>query len=161
MVLENSNRFWRREQIILYAPLLIWIGVIFFLSSGEGASTRTSIIIRPILEFLFPAALPETITFYHGIIRKCAHFAEYAVLGLLACRAFASATQSFLGRHSYFAAIVLALAVAGSDEFNQSFNPARTSSPFDVLLDLSGGLTATLFYFLLTRRRSRSIASPI
>ncbi len=146
----------RREQLILYAPLLVWIGVIFFLSSGQGSMTRTSLIIRPLLEFFLPAALPETIDFYHGLIRKFAHFAEYAVLGFLACRAFAPASHPFLGKHYYLAAIVLVVAVAGSDEFNQSFNPARTGSPFDVLLDLSGGLAATFFYYILTRHGPRT-----
>lgn len=139
---------------MLYAPLFVWIGVIFFLSSGQGSMTRTSLIVRPILEFLFPSAPEETLILYHGYVRKFAHFAEYAVLGLLACRAFASASRPFLGSYFYLAAIVLVLAVAGSDEINQSFNPARTGSPFDVLLDLSGGLTATLFYYFLKRRET-------
>jgi hypothetical protein len=97
---ESAQKIKRRERFILYAPLLIWIGVIFLLSSGQGASSRTSLIIRPILEFLFPAALPETIDFYHGVIRKFAHFTEYAVLGLLACRAFAKTHQASLRRFS-------------------------------------------------------------
>ncbi|MEP7148532.1 MAG: VanZ family protein [Acidobacteriota bacterium] len=151
----------RREQLMLYAPLLVWIGVIFFLSSGQGASTRTSLIIRPLLEFLFPAALPETITLYHGIIRKFAHFAEYAVLGFLACRAFSASHQNLIRKFSFLSAIVLILAVAGSDEINQSFNPARTASPFDVLLDLSGGLAATIFHYLLTRHRARTAVSVV
>ncbi len=158
---RNQKQSKRREQLMLYAPLLIWIGVIFFLSSGQGSMTRTSLIIRPLLEFLFPAALPETITFYHGVIRKFAHLAEYAVLGFLACRAFASSHQYFLGKFYFLAAIVLVLAVAGLDEINQSFDPARTASPFDVLLDLSGGLTATLFYYLLKRWRSEPAAADM
>ncbi len=146
---------------MLYAPLLVWIGVIFFLSSGQGSMTRTSLIIRPLLEFLFPNASFETIGFYHGIIRKFAHFAEYAVLGFLACRGFSAAHQSFIRRFYFLAAIALVLAVAGSDEINQSFNPARTASPFDVLLDLIGGLTATLFYYMLTGHRSRMVVSVV
>ncbi len=137
---------------MLYAPLLIWIGVIFLLSSGQGASTRTSLIIRPLLEFLFPDATFETIAFYHGLIRKFAHFTEYAVLGFLACRAFASASQANLRKFFYLAAIVLIFAVAASDEFNQSFNPERTGSPLDVLIDVSGGLAATLLYYVVARR---------
>jgi VanZ family protein len=149
---ESAQKIKRRERFILYAPLLIWIGVIFLLSSGQGASSRTSLIIRPILEFLFPAAFPETIDFYHGVIRKFAHFTEYAVLGLLACRAFAKTHQASLRRFFYLAAILLIFAVAASDEFNQSFNPERTASPIDVLIDVSGGLAATAFYYVVIRR---------
>ena len=140
---------------MLYAPLLLWIGVIFFFSSGQGASTRTSLIIRPLLEFLFPGALPTTIDFYHGIIRKLAHLTEYAVLGFLASRAFFRSHANFLHKHFWWMAILVVLLVASSDEFNQSFNPDRTSSPVDVLIDFSGGAAAVFVYCLLFARRAR------
>lgn len=146
---------------MLYAPLLIWIGVIFFLSSGQGSMTRTSLLIRPILEFLFPSDPEETLIFYHGVIRKFAHFAEYAVLGFIACRAFAGSSKDLFRKHFYLAAIVLVLLVAGSDELNQSFNSARTGSYIDALLDLSGGLAGTIFFYFLTRRRVRATAEPV
>ena len=145
---------------MLYAPLVIWIGVILFLSSGQGASARTSLIIRPILEFLFPAALPETIDFYHGIVRKLAHLSEYAMLGILACRAFAGSSKDRVRKFVYLAAIFLVVAVAGSDEINQSFNPERTGSPIDVLIDVAGGFLGILFYyFLLLQKQRRRISA--
>ena len=124
--------------------------MIFFLSSGQGASTQTSRIIRPLLEFLFPDAPFETIAFYHGIIRKLAHFTEYAVLGFLACRAL---WASALRCHWLIISAVLVLAIAVIDETNQSFNPERTGSPVDVLIDLSGGLAAILVFCLFVKRK--------
>jgi VanZ family protein len=150
---RNQKATSRREQVILYAPLFIWIGVIFFLSSGQGASTRTSVIVRPILEFLFPAATDETLQFYHGVIRKCAHLTEYAILGFWTCRAFVRSRSNFLKDYFYLTAAVLVLMVAGIDEFNQSFNPDRTGAVLDVALDLSGGLTAIFIYWLVRGRR--------
>jgi VanZ family protein len=146
----------RREQIILYAPLFIWIAVILFLGTGQGASTRTSLIIRPILEFLFPNASFETIAFYHGIIRKLAHLTEYGVLALLACRACARSSNTSLRKYFFLAAVVVVLLVATTDEFNQSFNPERTSSPVDVMIDLAGGLTASLLFYFFTKRRNQA-----
>ena len=150
---RNQKPKSRREQFILYAPLFIWIVVIFFLSSGQGSSTRTSLIIRPILEFLFPNASFETIALYHGIIRKCAHFTEYAVLGLLACRAFAASVVDSIRRYFPLLAVGIVVIVAASDEFNQSFNPERTSSLVDVMIDACGGITSALIYSLATRGR--------
>ena len=138
-----------REQFMLYAPLVIWIAVIFLLSSSQGSMNQTSRIIRPLLEFFFPAASPDTITFYHGIIRKLAHFTEYAILGFLSMRAFA------WGRAILVASVIL-IGVASIDEINQSFNPARTGSPVDVLLDVAGGATAILIIALVRRRRRRT-----
>jgi VanZ family protein len=98
--------------------------------------SKTSLVIRPILEFLFPGASEETLIAYHAFIRKCAHFTEYGIL-------------------AFWALLAVAL-VAAIDETNQSFNPARTGSPWDVLLDVSGGLTMLLFivfYRFISRNR--------
>ena len=46
------------------------------------------------------------------------------------------------------------IAVAVVDELNQSFNPARTSSLWDVMLDTAGGVAALLSYWLVARRRA-------
>ena len=136
---------------MLYAPLIIWIGVIFFFSSGQGASTRTSLIIRPILEYLFPTASFETIAFYHGIVRKCAHLVEYAILGILACRAFSRWTTHFV-----LVGLGFVLLIASLDEFNQSFNPQRTSTPWDVALDFAGGVLGVVLFALITRKKRLS-----
>ena len=140
----------RRKWLWAYAPLIIWVGVVLGLGSGFGAANETSRIIRPLLEFLFPSALPETLTLYHGYIRKFAHFAEYAVLGFLACRALAG-----IG-HRFLFAFLLVVAVAAIDEFNQSYNPARTGSPVDAMIDMAGGLTATLVFYFLNKQRNPS-----
>lgn len=136
-----------------YVPLLLWIGVIFFLSSGQGSSGKTSLIIRPVLEFLFPSASEETLGFYHGVIRKFAHLSEYAVLGVLACRAFRSSIELHHRYRTIVAAIAVVLLTASLDEFNQSFNPLRTGTPWDVAIDATGGIIAILLYHLLARRR--------
>jgi VanZ family protein len=127
--------------------------VIIGLGSGLGASGNTSRFIRPLIELLFPAATPETIAFYHGLIRKGAHVVEYAVLGMLATRAFRLA-RSF-GKNSALFAIAFVTLVAGIDEFNQSFNPQRTGTIYDVFIDLGGGVTGVLIAFTVNRRMER------
>ena len=139
-VKRRHDLFWR------FVPLILWIGLIFLLSSSQGSFTETSRIIRPLLEFLFPTASPEAITFYHGVLRKLAHFTEYAILGFLSMRAFAP------GRPVLASSVIL-IGVAAIDEINQSFNPLRTGSVVDVLLDLSGGLVAILVVVLMRRRK--------
>lgn len=143
---HTSRRIW----LTAYAPLIIWTIVIVGLGTGAGAMNETSRIIRPLLEFLFPDAAPETLTLYHGYIRKFAHFAEYAVLGFLACRAFSRA------RFGYCIAVAVVAAVAATDEINQSFDPRRTGSIWDVLLDLFGALSAIAAYKLLHSRRPQA-----
>ena len=116
--------------------------------------SNTSRFIGPLLHFLFPMLNEAQITATHAVIRKCAHFVFYATLGWLAARAF----WRLLGANKFavwcFAALALVVAIASLDEFNQSFNAARTSSIYDVLLDTSGGLFAILVWLLIFGRRT-------
>ena len=117
-----------------------------------GSMNETSRFVRPLLEFLFPGTAAETLTFFHGVIRKSAHFFEYAVLAFLAFRTFRIFGNRRLRAAGF--AFLLAAGVAVLDEFQQSFNPVRTSSPFDVLIDLTGAAAAIALYALISRRRT-------
>lgn len=140
---------------MLYAPLFLWIGVIFLLSSGSGSSAATSRIIRPLLEFLFPAASEESLQLMHFYIRKCAHFTEYAVLGYWALRAFTRGAVEWLRNHPYLSAFGIVIIVAALDEFNQRFISSRTGSVWDVVLDISGGLFAIAVWSVVWRYNRR------
>jgi VanZ family protein len=147
-----SKTIWR-GRIARYAPLFLWIGVIFFLSSTLGSMSHTSRIIRPLLEWLFPDASAETITLYHAYIRKFAHFTEYAILAFLASRGFRGSSKAFLQKYWYAASIALVVLIASIDEFNQSFNPQRTGAFSDVWLDCFGGIFMILSILAIGRKR--------
>ena len=153
--MENNQKNKRRIWLTTYVPLIIWILVVLGLGSGMGSMNETSRIIRPLLQFLFPSTSIETLTIYHGYVRKFAHFAEYAVLAFLAFRAL------FPFKHKYAMAFGVAAFVATVDEFNQSLNPSRTSSIWDVALDLAGAASAILVLALIAiRRRSKRRNTP-
>lgn len=139
-----------------YAPLFLWVGVIFLLSSGQGSMDETSRIIGPILKFLFPAASDETLHLYHFYIRKLAHLTEYAILGFFAVRTFAG--TAFFQKYRTILGLAVVLAIALIDEVNQSFEPTRTGAFGDVMLDLAGGGLMILVLFLL--RRPRPLGLP-
>jgi len=147
-----GNNKWR-AGLIAYAPLVLWIGVIVYLSSNSGSMAETSRFIGPLLKFLFPATPEETLQIYHGYIRKTAHFSEYAVLAFLALRAFSRSSAEALQKLRYILPIVLVAAIAMLDEFNQSFEATRTGSAWDVLIDIAGGVTIVLILWLLKRSR--------
>ena len=134
--------------MIRYAPLVLWIGVIMFLSSGQASMSNTSRFVRPLLEFLLPDAPEEILIVYHGYIRKSAHVAEYAILAFWAARAFVSSKQNFLRRFWFVSSFILVFAVASIDETNQSFLNSRTGSIYDVLIDVSGGTAMILIFYL-------------
>lgn len=145
--------------MIRYAPLILWLGVIFIASSSQGAMSNTSRFIRPLLEWLFPNTPEEILTIYHGYIRKSAHFIEYAILAFLASRAFRGSSKSILRKNWAVWAFGIVVLTASIDEINQSFNVARTGSFYDVLLDAAGGLFAIIALFLLKNLFSRETKS--
>jgi len=140
-----------RGRIVRYAPLIFWIGLILFLSTGQASMSNTSRVIRPLLEFLFPNAPEEILIVYHGYIRKLAHVAEYAMLAFWAARAFINSNQNFLRRSWFVGSFILVLAVASIDETNQSFLASRTGSIYDVLFDAAGGTAMILIFYLWTK----------
>lgn len=148
------GRVWR------YAPLIVWTGVVLFASTGAASMSQTSRFIRPLLHFLFPTAPEETLAVYHGYIRKAAHLTEYAILAFFAARAFSNSSKTVLRNHHLVFAFSVVLFIACTDEYNQSFNPARTGSPYDVLLDCAGGASMFLI-FRLAEFRGRASEKTI
>jgi VanZ family protein len=122
-----------------YLPLVVWLVFISYASSDSFNADNTSRIIGPLVLWLFPNTSPETMATIHFITRKIAHFTEYAILGLLAARAFWSSKRWFL------ISAVLVVVYALIDEYHQSFVPSRTASLFDSLIDMWGGITALIF----------------
>ena len=131
----------------LYLPLVVWLAFIFFASSDSFNAGNTSRIIGPLVLWLFPNTTPETLATIHLIVRKLAHFSEYAILGVLAARAFRASPRWFL------ISAVLVVVYALLDEYHQSFVPSRTASVFDSFIDMAGGMSALIF---ISRKRTKS-----
>jgi VanZ family protein len=91
-----------------WLPVLAWAGLIFTLSSipdlGTGLGT------------------------WDLVLRKLAHAAEYAVLGVLLLRAIGRPGPAF----------GLATLYAATDEIHQAFVPGRQASPLDLAIDAAG-----------------------
>jgi VanZ family protein len=89
---------------------------------------------------------------------KAVHLTEYALLGFLVARALRGRRDGSRRRPLVIVAAtaLLALLYGLSDEFHQSFVPARSVDALDALADLVGGATGALLYLLWCARRSRS-----
>ena len=144
----------RRGRILRFAPLILWIGVIAFLSSSYASMAETSRFIGPVLKYLFPNATEETLHAIHVVIRKLAHFTEYSLLAFFAVRAIAT-SLSVRSHIRYVLSLILVIVIASADEINQSFDSARTGLPSDALLDIaSGAFAIAIFWFMKWPRQS-------
>jgi len=145
--------FFAEENFRLYAPLIIWIGGIFYFSSNKGSMTRAAPYFAPLLNLLFPRAHGEHLKIYYRVARKLSHFFGYAVLALLASIVFYNSSLIPAARFWHVCAFALVLTVAAADEIRQSFSPERVGSLSDVALDCAGGLTAIFLFWLFVAAR--------
>ena len=129
------------HRLSRYAPLILWAALIFIGSSSVLSASNTSIIVRPVL-WLFPHASAATLALIHFLVRKTGHFAEYAILALLAARAFRTSSRELLRARWFWVSLLFIVTYSLSDEFHQSFVPSRTASIYDCMIDSVGGLTA-------------------
>ena len=149
-----------RGRISRYAPLLIWMALIFFASTDEFSAANTSRFLRPLLLWLFPQISEERIAMLHFLVRKLAHFSGYTILGVLAVRAFVGSSSRVLREHWMLSSGLLIIIYALLDEYHQSFVSSRTASIFDSLIDIAGGLFAVSCLAYLKRRRLTRAIHP-
>jgi VanZ family protein len=136
---EAAAPLHTREFFGRWLPVLLWGALIFAFSTGYFSGESTGSFILPVLTWLLPHASHERLELIHFFIRKCAHFSEYLVLGILLYRALGS--SRVFGLPPALAAVLIAGLYAASDELHQAVVPGRTSSVIDCLIDLSGAAT--------------------
>lgn len=160
-----------RKVILAWIPAALWIAIIGAESFG-GSSENTAPFVRRFLEFFLGHLSFNTFYMAHNYIRKCGHFFGYGVQSFTLYRAWwvtlrahsdpdrlgwRDMLRSWSGRATLLA-VLGTFAVAGMDEWHQSFQRNRTGHFGDVLLDEMGGWLAQIVILLssLPRRRRRS-----
>ncbi|MGC1677047.1 MAG: VanZ family protein [Candidatus Binataceae bacterium] len=115
-----------------WLPVVLWGAVMFTLSTSAFSAANTGRIIDPVLIWLIPGISPTSLGVAHALVRKCAHFTEYAVLYWLL------AHGPLVGRP--YLALAICVAWAFLDEGHQIFVAGRTPSLYDVALDSTGAV---------------------
>jgi VanZ family protein len=138
-----------------WSPVIIWLGFVFFMSTGTFSAENTFSVVQAIVNFLFTGLSPARVAAINGIARKGAHVSEYFILGLLLLRALrANSSAQWSWRWPLFAAAGALLWALG-DEFHQCFVSTRTPSLMDVGIDTAGGIFAQVVGVLWYRRPRR------
>ena len=132
---HSKNRLWR------YGPLVVWAALIFVGSTSLLSGSHTAALVRPVL-WLFPHVSEATLALVHFLVRKTGHFTEYAILALLAARAFRTSSHELLRNRWFWVSLLFVVAYSLSDEFHQGFVPSRTASIYDSMIDSAGGFVA-------------------
>jgi VanZ family protein len=139
-------------------PAILWAAIISIFSTDAFSAEHTSLVIEPILRWIYPAISEDTLDLAHHLVRKSAHFIEYFVFFLLLYHGFRATRRDSRPWHWSWALIAWLIAAVYSvlDEVHQIFVPSRGPSPWDSLLDSTGALFALFALFLLYRRFLRT-----
>lgn len=142
--------------LVGWGPVLGWLVVIAWLS-GEGFSdeqTAAWLVGAPLLDALWiPPALVDTANL---ILRKSAHFVEYAILSMLTFRALGVGAGARPIRRRIAGALLLAVVCAALDEIHQATTVTRSGSPRDVLINGLGAAGGVLVARVFAARRRRA-----
>jgi VanZ family protein len=114
--------------------LVFWLVIIFLFSSQPG---------------LFPAHQD-----YDFIIRKLAHFSEYAILAFLMYKGISLVSKKTFATNLWLA-LIFSSVYAFSDEIHQLIVPGRSGSVRDVIVDIFGILVAVWLILLEREHQQR------
>ena len=143
---DSARRSWKPWAVAFGCwVLFIWGHSLVQGPASSLESGRVVALLRPIFE----AVGVTDHDLMSLIVRKCAHFSEYAVLGVIA-RGLFSRLASERGVPAWVGVLAVA-AVPVCDECLQLFVPGRTGLPTDVLIDLSGAVTGALLAWAFSR----------
>ena len=143
------------------------MGMIFFLSSQSASqssqlSETLSQWIITVLNPFFPHIVPsDMMHLLHPLIRKVAHFAEYALLGFLLLLYWRITLNRKHMRALGLLLLALSISIlfACTDEWHQLYVNGRSGQPGDVLIDSCGAATGSGIAFLLSRRKKHKVKS--
>ncbi len=154
---RRQRAAWRKRRLLRrYGPIVFWMTLISLASTDGLSAVNTSRIIHPLLLWLFPDMSEQGVASIHFLVRKGAHFTEYAILALLMARAFLSSSHQLLRNNWFGIVFVFVSLYALMDEYHQALVPTRSGSIYDCLIDMMGGATALLCLAWWRRQRRLS-----
>lgn len=140
----------RRSTMLWAAAFACWVAFVWGHSLVQGpASAEESGFVATVLEPLFRTLGVADFSLMDHIVRKSAHFLEYAVLGAIGSGLYGS-LRAWRGTPAWAIALLVA-AVPMLDELIQTTVPGRDGNPRDVLLDLAGAATGALVFRAVAR----------
>lgn len=149
----NAARATITFRLVWYwLPVAMMFAMMYYFSTDVFSAENTHNIFDKIFLWFSPNASKGAILTFNYILRKSAHFTEYAALGGLLFRAFRAGDPPRWRFKWALYSFLLAASWALLDELHQSFTLKRGGSLWDSLLDSSGALFMLIAVWIVTRR---------
>lgn len=155
---RDSARTAQRNWCVV---LVVWLAVIWghSLVAGPESAAESNFIVD-FLQPLFGALGVTDVDTMSFVVRKCAHFSEYAILGVIVAN---NLRVRGIGKSRAVLLHVVAAAVPIVDESIQLFSAGRDGNPRDVLIDCAGlalGSLLAWLWFCVSKRMADKEARP-
>ena len=149
------------RRILDWVPAALSVVMIALESTATMSAANTSHWLYPFWVKLFGPLSTARWEEIHHLIRKTGHFMGYGVVSLAFFYSWRQTLKHTairdwtLSRRASALAVVCTLVVASLDEYHQSFLPSRTSSIFDVGIDVCGAIVFQLLLLMTMQVFSR------
>ena len=157
---QHQKRRWIYGIIVFAMMAVVFL---FSAMSGKDSSAMSGQITKAVLHAIYPDydSLPQpqkdgAFKLMNYLVRKGAHFSEYALLGALLMLFL----DTFSFKHRPAIALLSNAIYAASDEWHQGFVAGRGPMLTDVLIDTSGALLGIFMLCLLLRAFRQQNKSP-
>ena len=142
-----------QRKLLIILAVVFWMAIIFKLSAQPGEqsnllSTKVTTLIVSLAKLFRPDINVLSLNY---LIRKCAHFAAYLVLGIIVL--FAMRRIGCTGKTGVWITLLICIGYATTDELHQAFVPGRTPKLLDVLIDSSGASLGIGIYVMFVENR--------
>ena len=134
-------------SIIMMLLTAAYIGFIWFNSfqTADESASKSLALVDILNNFIKSLGLEQGVTDY--MVRKSAHFCEFALLGFLCTWTGRLQNKRILKNLTTIGFVCLAAAV--TDEFIQYYPAGRSAQVNDVVLDFTGAVTGLLIFLLI------------
>jgi VanZ family protein len=146
--------------VLIWVVTAAWAGTITFLSTGPYGGSVTGWLLEQFLSLLHIHVAHRTFEIVHFLIRKLAHFTEYAIFGLFLYHSFTFRRPESWNTRSAYSAVVVAGLFSLTDEYHQSFVPGRTASIKDCGIDTFGALLGIVLLYAGRRLHATNSKIP-
>lgn len=154
----------RWQRVLLWVATLALGAAIFAFSAQPGPESddMTAAAVTPLIDLFLDAngsgedAWQRAYLIAATLVRKAAHLAEYALLGLL----LALLARAY-GLQMRWLPLLIGVAYAATDELHQHFVPGRLGAVTDVLIDTIGVVAGVYAAgFISHIRRKKHVHDP-
>ena len=146
-----------QRKLLIMLAVVFWMAIIFKLSAqpGEQSNLLSTKVTTIIVSLAQQFRSDVNVLSLNYLIRKCAHFLAYLVLGIIVL--FAMRRIGFSGKKGILWTLLICISYAITDELHQGVVPGRTPKLMDVLIDSSGASLGISIYVLFVENRWKEL----